>query len=377
MKNPIFESQSVYLDNNAATKIDPKVLEVMCQELSGPPSNPSSIHLFGRQAKEKLILARQSLANFFTTNPENLIFTSGGTEAVNLALRGFLTPLKGAHVISTDIEHASVYNTLLSLNNNLDITYLKPGAYGAPLVSQIEQAIKSTTKLIVVSAVNAETGVMIDLEEIAQVAIRHNIALFVDGVALLGKKIFQIPKGVSAMAFSSHKIHGPHGIGLLYLKKEFKISPLLTGGPQEKEKRAGTENLAAILGFVKAIELINEEHITTMQTLKDQFENILMKKLKISINGLGPRVCNISNICFHGIDGETLLINLDQNGILASLGSACSSGIIGPSRILINMGLSKEDASSSLRFSFSRFNTEEDVKKATDTLIKLAMISRK
>jgi len=360
----------IYLDNNSTTLLDPQVLKVMEEELSGPPANPSSLHTFGRMAKEKLLSARHKIADFFKTTPQNLIFTSGGTESVNLALRGFLMNLHGAHVITTDLEHASMYNTFSSIHD-IDITYLSPGLYGASQCADIEKAIKPTTKLIALSAVNAETGVMIDLEAISALAEDHKIALFIDGVALLGKKIFQIPSGVSAMAFSAHKIHGPKGTGLLYAKKEFNLSPLITGGPQEKERRAGTENLAAILGFSKAIELIDPHAIQTMALLKDHFESSLKKTLNISINGTGPRICNISNICFKSTDGETLLINLDKNGIMASLGSACSSGLTGPSKVLLNMGISRQDALSSLRFSLSRYTTKEEIDYTITTLLKL------
>jgi cysteine desulfurase len=229
--------------------------------------------------------------------------------------------------------------------------------------------------MIVLSAVNAETGVKIDLEAIASLAEKKEILLVIDGVAILGKEVFSIPKGVSAMCFSAHKIHGPKGMGLLFLRSNLKFSPLILGGPQELNRRAGTENVAAILGCEEAVSILAKEQksfVPQIQNLKDYFEKTLLTKLPtILINGEGPRVCNVSNISFSHVDGENLLIQLDRKGILASHGSACASGSIEPSRVLLHMGLPRKRAKSSVRFSFSRNTTQEEIDICLHALLEL------
>lgn len=346
----------IYLDNNATTQILPEVLEAMLSELKGPPSNPSSTHFFGREAKKKLSAARESIAAYLKVKPQEIFFTSGGTEGLNMLLK----PAKG-HIITSNVEHSAVYKTLKG-----DITYLNVGTYGDVTPEAVKAAITDKTTLIVLSAVNNETGVKTDLQAIGKIALEANIPFIVDGVALLGKEHFSIPPGVSAIAFSGHKIHAPKGIGFIFCRSNYKLEPLLTGGDQEFSKRAGTENLAGIIGLAKAIELINPGK---MEILRNRFEEQL--KDKTEINGTGPRICNTSNLFFPGIDGETLLIKLDQAKIAASHGSACASGALEPSRILQNMGYPKARVLSSLRFSLSRLTTEQEIDTAVQTIISL------
>ncbi|MBN2479162.1 MAG: cysteine desulfurase [Parachlamydiales bacterium] len=366
--------KKIYLDNNATTTIDPEVLKVISQEKD--PSNPSSIHFYGRNAKKLLLNAKENIATFLQTKVDDLIFTSGGTEAVNTAIKGLALSNPKCNIISTNTDHSCVFNSVKYLGTlGFDITYLDTGKYGALKPEQIKEALKDNTKIIVISAVNSETGVLSDYESIAKIAQDTDIYLIVDGVALLGKKLFKIPKGISAMCFSAHKMHGPKGVGLLYLRSDIKsFTPLLHGGPQENEKRAGTENLYGILGFSKAIDLL-KDHLPKaeekMQKLKDHFENTLKTNLDISVNGEGLRICNTSNICFNGIEAETLLILLDQNGVLASHGSACASGSITASRVLINMGYSLNQAKSSIRFSICRNTTKEEIDTALNIIIKI------
>ncbi|NGX28527.1 MAG: Cysteine desulfurase NifS [Candidatus Anoxychlamydiales bacterium] len=368
-------NQKIYLDNNATTGLDVEVLVVLKNELY--PSNPSSAHFFGRRAKKELEKARSNIASFLKVEPSSLIFTSGGTEAVNLALQSLLDLIlqeeDSPHIIASDIDHPSVHNLL---NNNLKkkkhlFTNIQVGLYGAIKPEQIEEAITENTRLIILSAVNSETGVKTDIDSIAKIAQKKGIYLFVDGVALLGKELFTIASGISAMSFSSHKIHGPNGVGLCYFKNINKLSPLFFGGPQEFEKRPGTENIAGILGFAKAVEILQKslnEKTSQIFKLRTYFERSLINEIKdTSINGTGPRACNTTNICFKGVDGESLLILLDQKGVLASHGSACSSGSRSPSRVLLNMGIDPKDARSSIRFSLSRFTTQEEI----DTALKI------
>ena len=223
--------------------------------------------------------------------------------------------------------------------------------------------------------VNNETGVKTDIQAIAAIAYEAGIPFLVDGVALLGKELFSIPLGVSAMCFSGHKLHAPQGTGFAFIRSNFKLHPLLTGGEQEFGHRGGTENVLGILSLAKAIEFLQAElpeASRRMLELRDKFENILLQELKnVSINGEGPRVVNTSNLAFSGVDGESLLINLDREGIAASHGSACSSGGLEPSRALLNMGLPLELVRSSIRFSLSRFTTESEILESCRLIIQI------
>jgi len=351
--------QKIFLDNNGTTQIDPQVVTAMLAELEAGPSNPSSIHSFGRAAHQRLCLAREQIGSYLGVKPTELIFTSSGTEALNLAILGLKS---SGQIISSPIEHAAVHETLKRLGR--PIIYLPVGPEGHVKIADVEAAV-TPNSMIVLSAVNSETGVKNSIAEIAEIAQRYEIPFIVDGVAWLGKDRISIPKGVSAMAFSGHKIHGPKGIGLLYVRKGCKLEPLLTGGGQESLRRAGTENLPGILGLSKAIELLDTKAIDRMTHLRDQLEAGLDG---VIINGTGPRICNTSSITFPGQDGEALLIQLDLQGIAASMGSACSSGSLEPSRVLLNMGLSKQEALSTIRFSLSRFTTEEEIIKTISVL---------
>ncbi len=339
----------------------------MLQDLGSLPANPSSVHWFGQQARQLLTQARHTVASFFKAKPEEIIFTSGGTESLNFLLRGLGT--KG-HLITTLIEHSSVYKTVQSLG--LETTYLPVALHGAPLPHQVEEAIRPDTRAIVLSASNGETGVKIDLDAIASIAQRRSIPLLIDAVAFIGKEPFTPHPGIWGLALSAHKFHGPKGIGAVYLKSNLKLAPTLTGGGQENTHRAGTENLAGILGLAEALRILAQDQPKITQTLLDlrtHFEKALFSAVPdLSINGQGPRISNTSNIAFHGLDGETLLMHLDLAGLAVSHGSACSSGALEPSRVLTNMGLDRKTARSSLRFSFSRMNTMEEIDRAIDII---------
>lgn len=360
--------QRIYLDNNATTPLDPRVFKAMLLDLNGIPANPSSIHWFGQQARNLLTQARGHLATFFNARPEEIIFTSGGTESLNLLLRGLGT--KG-HLITTAIEHSAVYRTIQALEAaGLEVTYLPVDLWGAPLPEQVADAIKPHTRAIVLSASNGETGVKIDLDGISAVAEKQNIPLLLDAVAYVGKELLCIPSGVAGVAISGHKFHAPKGIGALYLRSHLKLTPVMTGGHQENMRRGGTENLAGILGLAEAVQILGEkqaEVTATLQDLQNHLERGLLREIPdIAINGQGPRIANTSNIAFLGVDGETLLMQLDMGGVAVSHGSACSAGALEPSRILTNMGIDRKTARSSIRFSLSRMNTREEIELAIE-----------
>lgn len=358
--------QRIYLDNNATTLIDPSVVEVMIRELKELPSNPSSVHYEGRQARARLMKARESIASVFSVKPSEIYFTSGGTEGANLILQGFAAKNPKAHIITSDLEHSCIYKTAKHLaEKGHPITFISPGIKGAASIEEIKNAILPETKLIFIAAVNAETGVKINLKEIAELAQGRGIQFAIDAVALFGKENFSL-NGVAAAIFSGHKFHGPKGVGFCVIKKDLRLEPMLLGGHQEYLLRAGTENLPGVIGLAAAVGLAQEklpENSAKILYLRNLFERLVLEHFnEAQINGGDrERVVNVSNIAFSKIEGELLLTLLDREGISASLGSACASGSLQPSRVLINMGFSQERAASSIRFSLSRFTTEKEI----------------
>lgn len=366
--------QKIYLDNNATTCVDPLVIEVILSSLKTCVGNPSSSHSYGQEARNRLQKARDQISKYLQVSSREIIFTSGATEALNLVLKGFLENTK-THVITSDVEHPAVYSTLKSLESeSISISFLPVGLHGSVTLENVKKACRPDTSLIVLMAVNNETGVKTDIESIAAFAKEKGIHFVVDGVAMLGKEHFQIPAGVSAMCFSGHKLHAPKGIGFAFIRKQLKLKPLILGGNQEFSLRGGTENITGIIALQEAIRLLTldfDVFIKRMKTLRDKFEKSLLEQLpNISVNGQGPRIVNTSNLCFKGVEGELLMAHLDREGLLVSLGSACASGALEPSRVLLNMGLSTDDASSSIRFSLSRFTTEEEIDRAIQIVVK-------
>lgn len=372
----------IYLDNNASTFVDPHVVDVIAETLKSFPGNPSSTHVFGRESRQLLIKSREVIASYLKVRPKEIIFTSGGTEGANMLIRGLLEGnARKGHIITSNLEHPCVLNSVERLmEEGYEATLLSPGLKGAVSPQEVQAAIQPNTVLIALMAVNNETGVKTDIPTIAQIAEQAKIPFFVDGVALFGKEPFQIPFGVSGMSFSGHKFHAPKGSGFVYLKANQKFSPLLVGGEQEYNKRGGTENLADIAGMAEAVrrlESVLPEASRQMLELRTYFETTLQKLLgsKVSINGEGERINNTVNLAFSGIDGESLLLALDIKGIAVSHGSACSSGAMEPSRILLNMGIPLERAKQSLRFSLSRFTTKAEIDHTIQALLELTQNS--
>jgi len=353
--------QRIYLDNSATTQLDSRVFKAMIQELERPTGNPSSLHGFGREAKKRLTSERDCIAHFLKIKSSELIFTSGGTEALNLLIHGLYS---GGEILSSDVEHAAVYKTLLNFS---DVTLLPARLHGAITPEQLEAAITERTRLIVLTAVNSETGVKSDVEALAAIAEMHKIPLIIDAVAWLGKERFVIPRGVTGMAFSAHKIHGPKGAGAAFIRSGAQLSPCITGGEQEKGRRAGTENITGIVGFAEAIrqlDLLLPEATERMEQLMQLFIQGVLAKTEAVINGEGPKICSTINLSFPGHLGEDLLIQLDLLGVATSHGSACSSGALEPSRVLLNMGYEAIRTKSALRFSISRETTEQEILEA-------------
>lgn len=360
----------IYLDNNATTALDPRVVDAMKPLLEGAPLNPSSIHQYGQKAKSLLVKSVSCIAAVLEVKAEELIFTSGATEALNMLVRG-IRP-KG-HIITSSLEHPALLVPIQQLEKEgRGVTYLDPlPGRGSLSRRQVEEALLPETSLIALGAANSETGIRTPFEEIAALAEEAGIPFLVDGVGMLGKAPLSIPRGVSAICFSGHKIHGPHGIGLAAIRKGIKCAPFILGGAQQRGRRGGTENLPAIVGLAKAFQLIQEEDYDAIAALRDRLEKGIASALEdIVVHGKEERrVCNTSLIGFAGVDGENLLIGLDLSKIAVSHGSACSSGSLEPSRVLIKMGVSRQLARSSLRFSLSRFTTRAEIEYCIETVV--------
>ncbi len=368
----------IYLDNNATTAIDPEVIEAMLAVFK-EWGNPSSIHRYGQRAKGILYEATHACAQFFGVAPDEIFFNSGATEGLNFLIRSLPA---NSHIVTSTLEHAAVLEPLKNLGGQ--VTYLEPIlGKGAISCEQVRRALRENTSAIILTAANNETGIITsELNEIAFFAEQAEIPLILDGVAYLGKGMGALPRGVVGACFSGHKIHGPPGIGLTLIRKGFKAKPFIFGGSQQRGFRAGTENLPAIVGLAKALSQVakRETHwVAQMSEQRDLFERGLLEHLpEIHIHGKGEkRLCNTSNIAFLGLDGETLLMRLDLAGLAASHGSACSSGALESSRILLSMGIPPKIARSSLRFSLSRNTTHEEISQSialitqTVTLLKI------
>lgn len=367
----------IYLDNNATTQLDPEVVALMQKEILKHGANPSSVHALGREAKAKVTAARRQIASCFACLPQEVLFHSGATEGLNTLILGSLK--SGDHVILSAVEHPAVEAPISYLEKlGVEATRLPVGLKGCVSPDDLEKACRENTALIVIQAVNSETGVIHDLEALSHIALRQGIPFVVDGVAALGKLPFKWFKGISACCFSGHKIHAPPGIGFTLCRPTFRFTSLIFGGGQEYGKRSGSENVIGIAALGKAVESAMgnlEEAMLKMGVLRDYFEAELLEAFpNIQVNGQGKRVCNTSNLCFSGVDGETLLMKLDGMGVAASLGSACSAGALEPSRTLLQMGLSQEEALSSLRFSLSRFTTRDEIDRAIQ-ILKLLFLS--
>lgn len=360
---------TIYLDNNATTMLDPRVKAEMTALMDIAFGNPSSPHRLGQKAKSLLSHARKQIAQYLGCSSQQIIFTSGGTEGASLAIHGLLKGKNNPRILSSTVEHACVFETLEALRLQVaSVEYLPVGHSGAIELNDLERSLEQQKPdLIVLMAVNNETGVKNPLTKIAELAASQNIPLVVDGVAWLGKELSKIPPGVSAMFFSGHKVHAPQGTGFIYLKPKLKLSPQILGGSQEFNMRGGTENLLGIVALGKALEILYLEQnasILRMEELTRHLEKALLQIPSAEINGTGERVCNTLNVSFAKRDGETLLIALDQAGVCCSLGSACSSGAIEPSRVLLKMGIPMDRAQASLRFSLSRMTTKEEIDEA-------------
>ncbi len=371
------KNQQIYLDHNATTPLRPEVLEAMTPYLKDVFGNPSSLHRFGQEAKKGIEEARLKVANLIHSHPAEIVFTGGGTESDNLAIKGVAHSgrKKGAHIITSSIEHPAVLNSCKSLEEEgYQVTYVPVDRYGMVDPEDVKTAIRSETILITIMHANHEVGTIQPIGEISHIAGLYGIPFHTDAVQSLGKIPVSVKAlGADLLSISAHKICGPKGIGALYVKKGIQLEPLLHGGHHETGRRAGTENVAGIVGFGKAAELSQlevKERLKSLETLRDYFlERIRQEIRNMRLNGHPvKRLPNTLNASFEPVSGESLAINLDLHGIAVSTGSACTSGAIEPSHVLQAMGVPLAMNRSSLRFSLGRQSTREEMDLTVETL---------
>jgi cysteine desulfurase len=371
----------VYLDHSATTPVDPEVAALMMTYYTEKYGNPSSVHSFGREAKQALEEARRQVAELIGADPSEITFTSGGTEADNLAILGIAEALgqKGKHIITSAVEHHAVLETCEYLEKRgFDLTIIPVDEEGVVSLEAIEKAIRPDTILITMMHANNEVGAIQPVAEIGKLAKAHGITFHVDAVQSLGKIPINVKEmNIDLLTVSSHKIYGPKGVGALYIRKGVRIVPIVHGGGQEKKRRSGTENTPGIIGFGKACELAGQrmaEDAQKQRKLRDKLMNGILQKIDyVKINGPQgeKRLPNNVNVSIQFVEGESLLLSLDMLGIAASSGSACTSGSLDPSHVLLAMGLVHEIAHGSLRFTLGRQNTEEDVDYVLEQLPKI------
>ncbi len=356
-----------YLDNNASTPVLPEVLEVMRPYFGEHFGNASSIHHHGQETRAAVERARESVSTLFGCRPAEVVFTSGGTEADNLAIAGLVRD--GDHVISSTIEHHAVLNSCKRLQERgIEVTYVRVDGRCLVDPDDVRRALRPNTKLLTIMMANNETGVLQPVNEIGKICVESDIYFHTDAVQAASKVPIRVKEiGCDLLSISGHKFHGPQGVGALYVRKGTTLEPLFYGGSHERSRRAGTENVPGIVGLGKAAELAMHGFKTgedrEIGKLRDRLESAILEKVEASgVNGNGaPRVPNTSNIYFDHIEGEALIISLDLKGLAVSTGAACSSGAIEPSHVLTAMGLRADRARASIRFSLGKQNTVEDV----------------
>jgi cysteine desulfurase len=366
----------IYLDNSATTRVDELVLEAMLPCFRENFWNASSVHIFGQEARAIVEDSRRSVAELLGADTREIVFTSGGTESDNSALWGIFRSgyPPGNHIITTKIEHPAILATCKAMESaGAEITYLPVDSSGCVDAAAVESAIRETTLLISVMHANNETGVIQPIEDISRIARPRGIILHTDAVQSVGKIPVDVSKlGVDLLSLSGHKIHGPKGIGGLYIRKGTKLAPFMTGGSHERKRRAGTENVPGIAGIGAAARLARErlpQMGNRVAELRNHLESQVMTKISgVRINGLGPRLPNISNLSFERLEGEAAVIALDLEGIAISTGSACSSGSLDPSHVLIAMGLRPEVVQGSLRLSLCFHNTDQEIDRTVQIL---------
>lgn len=360
----------IYLDNAATTAVSKPVLEKMLPYFTDIYGNASSVYATGREARKGLEEARRTVAAALGAKPNEIYFTGGGSESDNWAIKGaaYAHQQKGKHIITTAVEHHAVLHTCEALEKQgFEITYLPVDAYGMVTADQVEKAIRPDTILITIMAANNEIGTLMPIREIGQVAREHRILFHTDAVQAIGAVEVDVEQWqVDMLSLSAHKFHGPKGVGVLYVRNGVKLDNLVHGGAQERGRRAGTENVAGIVGLAEAIRLATRDipgHVVKVSVLRDRLIQGIMDSIpEVRLNGHPKkRLPGNVNVSIRYVEGEAMLLRLDMAGVAASSGSACTSGSLDPSHVLLAIGLPHEIAHGSLRFSLSGETTQEEI----------------
>ncbi len=366
----------VYLDNNATTQIDPAVLEAMMPFLTASYGNPSSAYRFGKKAADAVESAREQVARLIGCQPSEIIFTSCGTESNNATLASALSmDIDRQHVVTTRVEHSSILKHCETLaKRGYEITWLGVDSEGRIDLDHLNDVIRADTAVVSVMTANNETGVINPIAEAAAIVREKKVLFHTDAVQAIGKIPVNLRESkINFLSISGHKLHCPKGVGALYIDRRTRFNPYVIGGGQEGGRRAGTENVASIVGLGKACELAAENveaENTTVRAFRDRFESGILERIPdVRVNGdVASRLPNTTSLSFTGIDSEGILMLLDKEGVCCSAGSACTTGSLAPSHVLRAMGFNDDRARGTLRFSFSRFNTEADVDRALEAV---------
>ena len=370
----------VYMDNGATTRVTEPVMAAMQPYFCEIYGNPSSVHGFGREARKAVEAARAQVAKAIGAEPREIYFTGCGTEADNWALRGaaYANIKKGKHIITTNFEHHAILHTCKQLEKEgFEVTYLPVDSDGLVTPEQLEAAIRPDTVLVSIMYANNEVGAIEPIGELAAVAKAHGVLFHTDAVQAIGHVPIDVKaQGIDMLSMSGHKFHAPKGIGALYVRQSVRIQRLMQGGAQERGQRPGTENLAGIVGIGKAIELVTadvEDRAAKMAAIRDHLIERIMKEIPhVQLNGHPTkRMCGNINVSFYFVESESILLHLDFKGIAASSGSACTSGSLDPSHVLLAIGVSHEHANGSVRLSLCEENTMEEADYVVDSLVEI------
>ena len=371
------ETKRIYVDHAATTPMRREVLDAMIPYFTESFGNASTVYQEGRAAKKAVSEAREAVAKAIGANTDEVFFTGSGTEADNWAIRGvaYANKAKGNHIITSAVEHHAVLHTCQSLEKEgFTVTYLPVDEFGMVSPEDVKNAISDKTILVTIMTANNEIGTIMPIEEIGKITREKGVFFHTDAVQAMGMMEIDVEKmGVDLLSMTGHKFYGPKGSGALYIRKGVKVKPFITGGAQEKNKRAGTENVASIVGLAKAISLATAERcekVPKLEKMRDRFIDRVLEEIPYTrLNGhRTKRLAGNANISFEFIEGESLLLMLDMQGISASSGSACTSGSLDPSHVLLAIGLKHEVAHGSLRVSFGESNTMDDVDRIVESL---------
>jgi cysteine desulfurase len=368
-------SRKVYLDHNASTSVHPEVLEEMLPYFSERFGNPSSVHGFGREAREGLDTARERIASFLRVGKEEVVFTSGGTESDNMAIKGVAAARRQGHIITSKVEHHAVLRTGQTLEQQgLAVTYVPVDGHGRVDPDDVRRSVRPDTVLISIMHANSEVGTIQPVPEIGRIAREHGVTFHVDGVQTFGKLPIDVDAfGIDLLSFSGHKIYGPKGVAGLYIRRGTKMAAIQHGGEHERRRRAGTENVPGIVGIGKAVEIRARdmaEEATRVTALRDRlWAGVSGRVPDVRLNGHPTeRLPGTCNMCFRRVESESIVLGLDLKGIGVSAGSACTSGNVEPSYVLVAMGVPLDWAMGAVRTSLGRTTTAEDIDYVVDAI---------